>query len=327
MRSQTEWRDAQLVGRKKIASDVLRLDFAVPGALPAFDPGAHLMIRVMIDGNPAIRTYTSLPAAKGALSIAVKLHPQSRGGSAFVWGLEVGEAVRLTLPDNRFELSWRASEYLLIAGGIGITPIYGMARALQARAQPLRMLYGAQNRAAMPFIEELEGLLGTTLDTYSADAREFIDFDTEFARLAADGEVYICGPLGMLNAAKAAWAKAARPVSRLRYEVFGDSGKFAEESFEVEVLNLGITVEVPPDRTMLAALREAGVEMISDCERGECGLCAVGVVETDAKIDHRDVFFSEEEKDEGAQICACVSRFVGGKAIIDTGYRGAAKGG
>ncbi|MGH1331399.1 MAG: PDR/VanB family oxidoreductase [Paracoccaceae bacterium] len=325
MRSQTEWRDAVVLGREEIAKDVLRLDFAVPGALPAFDPGAHLMIRVMIDGKPAIRTYTSLPAAKGALSIAVKLHPQSRGGSAFVWGLEAGDPVRLTLPDNRFELSWRASEYLLIAGGIGITPIYGMARALQARAQPVRMLYGAQNRSAMPFVDELEGLLGEALETYSADDAQFIDFEAEFARLAADGEAYICGPLGMLNAAKAAWARAGRPVSRLRYEVFGDSGKFAEESFEVEVLNLGVTVEVPPDRTMLAALREAGVEMISDCERGECGLCAVGIIDTDAEIDHRDVFFSDEEKLESAHICACVSRFVGGKAIIDIGYRGEAK--
>ena len=113
---------------------------------------------------------------------------------------------------------------------------------------------------------------------------------------------------------------AGRPVSRLRYEVFGDSGLFAESPFTVEVLNRGIAVPVRSDQTLLEALRAAGVDMISDCERGECGLCAVRVVTHDGAIDHRDVFFSAHEKLENQRMCACVSRFTGGSGVIDTGY-------
>jgi vanillate O-demethylase ferredoxin subunit len=127
--------------------------------------------------------------------------------------------------------------------------------------------------------------------------------------------------MGMLNAVKSAWAEAGRPIGRLRYEVFGDSGEFAEAPFRVEVPGRQVTVEVRPEQTLLEALLGAGIDMIYDCERGECGLCAVEVLEHDRAIDHRDVFFSEEEKHSGRRMCACVSRLAGGKAVIDVGYR------
>jgi len=125
----------------------------------------------------------------------------------------------------------------------------------------------------------------------------------------------------MLEAAKAAWAEAGRPISRLRYEVFGDSGLFAEKPFSVEVLNRGTRVAVRSDQSLLDALIGAGVEMIHDCRRGECGLCAVQVMGDGVEIDHRDVFFSAEEKAEGHKMCACVSRLTEGHAVIDVGYR------
>jgi len=131
----------------------------------------------------------------------------------------------------------------------------------------------------------------------------------------------LCGHIGMLEAAKAAWAAAGRPISRLRYEVFGDSGLFAEKPFVVDVLNRDISVPVRSDQTLLEALIGAGVEMIYDCQRGECGLCAVKVLEKEAEIDHRDVFFSPEEKAENHRMCACVSRLSEGRAVIDIGYR------
>jgi len=126
----------------------------------------------------------------------------------------------------------------------------------------------------------------------------------------------------MLEAAKAAWAASGRPISRLRYEVFGDSGLFAEKSFTVDVLNRDISIPVRSDQTLLEALLGAGVDMIYDCQRGECGLCAVTIVEKDAAIDHRDVFLSSEEKAENHRMCSCVSRFSEGHAVIDIGYRG-----
>src|SRR5690606_21515711 len=117
--------------------DVRFIAFAVEGTLPRFDPGSHSNFRVEIEGEYTTRTYTVVPASRGHIGVAVKLHPQSRGGSRFMWALGVGDAVRLTLPENRFELSWRAGHYLLLAGGLGVTPIYGMARALAARGASL----------------------------------------------------------------------------------------------------------------------------------------------------------------------------------------------
>lgn len=321
MRNRVEWRDAVVAEIRQVADDVRQIAFAVDGAVPRFDPGSHSNFRVTINGEAANRTYTVIPAGPGQIAIAVKLHPQSRGGSRFMWDLEVGDAVRLTLPENRFELSWRAPHYLLLAGGIGITPIYGMAKALAARGASMRLVYGARSSGLMAFAGELQDLLGDRLSLRDNSIGQHVDLAAEFAALPDGAECYLCGPIGMLEAAKTAWAAAGRPVSRLRYEVFGDSGLFAESAFTVDVLNRDLSVSVRPDQTLLDALRGAGVEMISDCERGECGLCAVKVLERDAAIDHRDVFFSAEEKAEGHRMCACVSRLTGGHAVIDIGYR------
>lgn len=322
MRNRVEWRDATVADISIIADDVRHITFAVDGAVPRFDPGSHSNFRVEINGQPATRTYTIIPAPPGHIAVAVKLHPQSRGGSRYMWSLEQGQPMRLTLPENRFELSWRAPHYLLLAGGIGITPIYGMAKALKARGASLRVVYGARSRGLMAFADELTALLGGDLVLRDNSAGEFIDLAAEFAALPPDAECYLCGPLGMLEAAKAAWAASGRPISRLRYEVFGDSGLFAEKPFVVDVLNRNISVPVRSDQTLLEALIGAGVEMIYDCQRGECGLCAVTIVEKDAAIDHRDVFLSAEEKAENHRMCSCVSRFSEGHAVIDIGYRG-----
>ncbi|MFD1254173.1 Phenoxybenzoate dioxygenase subunit beta [Devosia equisanguinis] len=321
MRNRVEWRDATVAEVRQIADDVRYIAFAVDGVVPRFDPGSHSNFRVEINGQPANRTYTIIPAPSGQIAVAVKLHPQSRGGSRFMWALEHGAAVRLTLPENRFELSWRAPHYLLLAGGIGITPIYGMARALMARGASLRVVYAARSRGLMAFAEDLQDLLGGQLVLRDNSIGEHVDLAAEFAALPPDAECYLCGPIGMLEAAKAAWADAGRPISRLRYEVFGDSGLFAEKPFVVDVLNRDISVPVRSDQTLLEALIGAGVEMIYDCQRGECGLCAVKVLEKEAEIDHRDVFFSPEEKAENHRMCACVSRLSEGRAVIDIGYR------
>ncbi|MBF0680188.1 MAG: oxidoreductase [Devosia sp.] len=321
MRNRLEWRDGRVASLRQVADDVLCLTFAVDGGVPRFDPGSHTNIRVEIGGKQAIRTYTVVPAEKGHLSVAVKLHPQSRGGSRFMWTLREGDLVRLTVPENRFELSWRAPHYLLLAGGIGITPIFGMAKALVARGASVRLVYGAREAGLMSFRDELQDLLGDRVLVRDNSKGDHVDLAGEFAALPADGECYLCGPIGMLEAAKHAWVASGRPLSRLRYEVFGDSGLFAEEEFRVDILNRNQSVTVRPDQTLLEALIDAGVDMVYDCQRGECGLCAVKVIEREGAIDHRDVFLSAEQKAENDRMCACVSRLTSGGGTIDVGYR------
>lgn len=322
MRNRIEWRDAVLSSVEDVAAETRKFVFDMSGHVPRFAPGSHVNIRVMINGEPAIRTYSALPADSGQIAIAVKLHEHSRGGSRAMWRMQVGETTRITLPENRFELSWRANHYLLVAGGIGITPIYGMAQALADRGVSVRLVYGARSRTAMAFADDLQQLLGERLALHDSSADSRIDFAKEFSAVPPNAEVYLCGPIGMLEAAKTAWAEAGHPPSRLRYEVFGDSGLFAEKRFTVDILNHNKRVEVGPDETLLDALLQSGVDMVYDCKRGECGLCAVKIVEKSAEIDHRDVFLSPHEKAENQRMCACVSRLTEGNALIDIGYRG-----
>lgn len=321
MKSRIEWTNARVVATDEIATDVRQIRFEMDQPLGRFQPGSHISIKVETPHGPAVRTYTCVEHTAHELMIAVKRHTNSRGGSAFMWTLEKDRDVEISLPENRFELGWGAPAYLVIAGGIGVTPVLGMAKALAAREENVRMVYAARSAGHMAYSAELQNALGERLSLFASDKGERIDFGALLADLPEGGEVYACGPIRMLNALKSAWAKTGRPASHLRFEVFGDSGDFAEQTFEVEILNRPGRISVRPDETLLDALLAANVPMIFDCQRGECGLCAVGVVDHATEIDHRDVFFSEGEKSEGRKMCACVSRFAGGTAKIDTGYR------
>jgi ferredoxin-NADP reductase len=326
MLSTNLWCKAHLDSIRPVASDVREFTFAVEHDLPAFEPGAHIRIKVTIAGTPAIRSYTVLPSPSGTLRIAVKQHEVSRGGSAYLWQMKEGDAAELSLPENRFALSWRNEPCLLIAGGIGITPIYGMAMALAQSGRTFRLLFGARSRDQMAFVDDLKAACGDNLALFAQDKGEMIPLEAEINALPPDGEVYMCGPLPMLTAVKAIWEKTGRPVSRLRFEVFGDSGLHAEQAFTVHLPAYGKSVHVPQDKSLLQALQDAGIPMIYDCQRGECGLCAVTLEQVNAPVDHRDVFFSAHEKAENRRMCTCVSRLVGGEAVIDTGYRADAAG-
>lgn len=322
MKQGQDWRSARVADVRQIARDIRRLVFDVDGGAPAFDAGSHLAIRVGLGAGAALRSYTCVPCDAGQLAIAVKLHPRSRGGSRYIWSLGVGDRVQLRMPENHFPLAWNAPEYVLLAGGVGITPLFGMAQALAARGAQVQLHYGAEDEQAMAYRVELATLLGDRARFYADAQAQRPDLPSIIAAMHSDALMYVCGPLPMLNAAKAAWAQAGRPHSRLRYEVFGDTGAHPEQAFRVRVQGLDRDVSVAADQSLLAALQAAGIDMIYDCQRGECGLCAVRLVQTDAQIDHRDVFFSATEKAQNHHMCACVSRLVGGCAVIDIGYRG-----
>ena len=121
----------------------------------------------------------------------------------------------------------------------------------------------------------------------------------------------------MLDAARHAWIGAGHPLSDLRYETFGSSGTLPTESFRVRQKGSDVELEIPRERSMLDVLNASGFEVISDCKRGECGLCAIDVVEVDGEIDHRDVFFSDHQKESNQKICTCVSR-ARGTITVDT---------
>ena len=324
MSEPVEWGGATLRAVRDLTADIRLFEIEPAGEFVAPTPGSHINVAVLIGGRPDVRSYSVVgPCTDGFYRIAVKLLGDTRGGSAYMWSLAPGAKLTISTPGNHFELSRGRPEYLLLAGGIGITPIYTMALALAQEGATVRLLYACRRRQDLALADDLQDHLGERLRVFVDEEGQRVDLDGEIARLPPGGELYVCGPIGMLEAAKRAWQKSGRPVDQLRFETFGNSGRYPSEPFRVKIPRLGMEVEVPQNKTMLDALEEAGIGMIFDCLRGECGLCALTIVETDGIVDHRDVFFSDEEKAANAKLCTCVSRVVGGSITVDTADRAA----
>ncbi len=323
MRFSLHWSEAKVAATRDLTPSI-RLIEIVPadGHSEPWRPGAHIDVAVMADGRPETRSYSLVgrPQA-GIYRIAVRRAPDSRGGSAFMHGLKPGQALRISNPQTLFEIDWQAPEALLIAGGIGITPILGMAEAIAEHGTPMRLAYCGRRRSDMAFLAELEERLGERLSLHVSEEGSRIDLTAAIAGLGREAACYVCGPMRLLDAVRAAWADAGRSPARLHFETFGSSGHFAAEPFEVLVPRHDVRVTVGAHESLLQALRDAGVEVLSDCERGECGLCALDVIEAEGEIDHRDVFFSEQQKAFGDKVCVCVSRAIGGRLVLDTAYR------
>jgi ferredoxin-NADP reductase len=304
-----------------VAADVRLVELVPDGGARPYALGSHLDIHVG-HGPPDVRSYSLVGEAPrdGAYRIAVKLLPESRGGSIWMHALEPGARVEIGEPSSHFELRHGRSEYLLIAGGIGVTPLVGMAEVLARTGSPVRFLYAARDREQMPFARELGELLGDRLELFPSSEGRRLDLPAELARLAPEGECYLCGPLRLLDAVRETWQALGRPPSLLRFETFASSGRYDAEPFTVHVRDHGRAVAVAAERTLLDALQDAGIPVMSDCLRGECGICAVEVVGVDGELDHRDVFLSEAQRAECELICTCVSR-ARGALTIDTGFR------
>jgi vanillate O-demethylase ferredoxin subunit len=331
MRHNDIWHSATLRAHRDLSATVREFEIRPEGGLRPWSVGAHLNLRVPIDGREDVRSYSlvGLPQqaeADGAYRIAVRRADPSRGGSRHLWSLQTGDELLIGEPNQHFELGLKASQTLLVAGGIGITPLLGMAQQLARQGAPLRMLYAARNRSELVYLDTLRDALGSALRTFCSDADERIDLDAEIAALAPGAQLALCGPLRLLDAARAAWARARRPPADLRFETFGNSGRHAAEAFWVELPRHGLRLQVPADRSLLDVLEDAGIDTLADCKRGECGLCALDIVSVQGTVDHRDVFFSTEQKRSDRRLCTCVSRVSGGGVVLDSAYRPDAPG-
>lgn len=319
----THFQPARVRAVRDVASDVRMIEIEPEAGAHEYPTGSHLDVAVVIDELPDIRSYSLVGErpADGAYRIAVKEIADSRGGSVFVRALESDARVEVSEPKSNFELQFGRTEYLLVAGGIGITPMLGMAYALERHGRPFRLLYAARTRAQMAFADELAALLGERLELFVSDEGRRLDLGAEIDRLDPDGELYLCGPVRLRDTALHAWRDRRRRPDRLQFETFASGGRFAPEEFTVRVEGYEDQITVRRNRTLLNALTDAGVDMMWDCLRGECGLCAAKVLAVDGELDHRDVFLSEEQQRDGETIVTCVSRAVGGAIEIDTGFR------
>jgi len=318
------WQQGRIARIEDIAPTIRLFEIEVEGGADPWQPGAHLGVRVHCDGREEQRHYSLLDLGRddGRYRIAVKRIDDGLGGSRFMWSRAVGDELEITQPRDDFDLSLGAPAYVFLAGGIGVTPLLSMARKVSRGGTPLQFHYAVRNRSEAVFADLLREWLGDALHLHVSAEGGRCDVARVVAACPADAELYVCGPLGMLEAARSAWQSAGRPAERFRFESFGSGGHHANQVFTVSLPRYGLELPISAHESILSALETAGVEILSGCRRGECGLCAVDILECAASLDHRDVFFSAAEKAEGKRMCTCVSRATGGRIVIDTDYRG-----
>jgi ferredoxin-NADP reductase len=322
MRFAEHWMGCTIAATRDVTAGIREITLVPDAPVVPYPLGSHVNVSLLIDGQPQTRSYSLVGERQtDALRIAVRLAPDSRGGSRAMWALQPGARLQISSPSSLFDIDWMRSSYCLIAGGIGITPITGIAGALQRRdGIDVRLHYAVKSRADAAYLEELSDLLGENLTVHASDESARLDLAATFAALPANAIAILCGPMRMLEAARRAWNESGRAPTDLRYETFGSSGLLPTAEFRVRLKGSAAEIVVPQGRSMLAALNDAGYEVMSDCERGECGVCAIDVIAVDGQIDHRDVFFSDHQKHENARICPCVSRAVG-TVTVDTLYQ------
>ena len=323
MLTSNDWQGATVRRITTLSPSVRELELQPDLGCARPAPGSHLPVRLRLaDGRVLERRYSVVgPSDDGeAWRIAVKRCQPSRGGSAAMHALAVGDRLQLLPPQNHFAPSLRAPQHLLVAGGIGITPLVGMARALVARGADCRLVYAVRQAEDLVYADTLRALLGDRLQTLVGSAGQRLDIAAELAGLHPDAQLLLCGPARLTRAAQAAWHAAGRPAHRLRFETFGAVATEAEP-FWVKLPRHDLAFTVPADQTLLQALDAHGIATLRDCQRGECGLCALDVLSVEGRIDHHDVFLSPAERDADRRLCACVSRVRGGGVVLDTAYR------
>jgi vanillate O-demethylase ferredoxin subunit len=314
--NQPDWQTGRVVSSSLVARDVRRITIERPPRGRAM-PGSHLDVRVRIGDAVDTRSYSVVESSDDGsrLTISVLRTPQSRGGSIHMHGLRAGDELDVTQPLQNFPLSVGAPSYVLLAGGIGITALVEMGRVLHALRADYTFVYVGRARDRMAYVDELELLHGDRLVVHVDDEGSPIDVPALVASLAADTaagatELYLCGPIRLMDAVRRSWEGAGLPPANLRYETFGNSGWFQPQDFVVSIPRLGIEANVGANETMLEALTRAGADLMYDCRKGECGLCLVDIDQVDGTVDHRDVFLSASQKSTDRTLCACVSRVV-----------------
>ena len=308
--------DVRVESKLQVADGVVALTLReINGSpLPRWSPGAH--VDLLVDGVPT-RQYSLCgdPADPRQWWLGILRDADGGGGSRFVHDqLRAGEVVRVRGPRNNFGLA-DSPRYLFIAGGIGITPILPMIAAAQAAAADWHLLYGGRQRGSMAFLEEL-ARYGDRVTVAPQDETGLLDLDTFLGSPRPDTLVYCCGPEPLLAAVEErcrAW-----PPRSLRVERFSArplTAPVLAEAFEVELARSQVSLTIPPDRSILDVVEEAGIGVLSSCAEGTCGTCETAVL--DGLPDHRDSVLTEDERRAGDCMMICVSRSCTARLVLN----------
>jgi ferredoxin-NADP reductase len=278
--------------------------------LPAFTPGAHLPVTLELEtGERVQRHYSilSVPDATGYYDIAVLNETHGRGGSRHLHeSVRAGDQLMSGQPKNEFPLSDSAEHSILIAGGIGITPILSMLRSLQERGQSFELHYSARRCSDLAFRRDIEDLVGDRATFYASQkpGGSRMDLQAILSQLGAGVHIYVCGPRLLITSVRDVAADNGWPTEQIHFESFGAALTAEDRAITVTLARSDTTLTVPATQSILDTLLDAGLTVPHDCKRGECSLCTTRVIE--GKPEHRDLCLDNNERKES--MCMCVSR-------------------
>ncbi|MBB2487523.1 oxidoreductase [Mitsuaria sp. WAJ17] len=287
-------------------ADVLELRLRHPQGqvLPGWSAGAHLRLKLPVSCVQGLERHYSLIGAQGAAEeyrIAVLRDPASRGGSLWIHEqLTQGQALDVDGPFDSFPLQAGQGRTVLMAGGIGITPMHAMAHALNAAGQPFELHYLARSEDRLVMLDELRALQNAHLHLHAGSTPPALD--ALLGAFSPGATLHACGPVPLLNALRERGAALGWPASALHFESFGARTQTGDKPIRVHLAQSGIEVDVQPGTSILDALIAADAFVAYDCKRGECGQCHSRVLE--GRPLHRDVCLSPAQRAEG--LCTCV---------------------
>jgi ferredoxin-NADP reductase len=292
--------------------------------LPAWTAGAHIALHLTSPTRGLVVRHYSLIGGDGlrddppnTYRIAVQREEHGFGSNLIHETFKTGTPLRMGPPVNSFALDRDASKVLLLAGGIGITPLVPMARSLLRRKRTFQVVYSGRCVEQMAYTQPLKALCGDALRLQCSDSDGVLDIPALLAQQDADTQVYVCGPTPFINAAIAAAQALGWAEGRLRSEAFISSVLPGDTPFKVLLKKTGREVQVRSDESLLDALSQARVPVFWDCRKGECGLCVTKVLSHDGELQHRDRYLTDEEKTQGQSMCLCVSRTNGQSLVLD----------
>ena len=312
----------RVTGMRQLTPNIRAYELrAADGAdLPAVRAGAALDVPMRLkSGVQTTRRYSiaSDPGRRDGYEIAVLREDEGSGGSAAVHSdFQLGMTLHCGVPVNDFALHTDDRPVVLIAGGIGITPIKAMVHQLRAEGRPFELHYAVRSRGHAAYLAELQHAVGADLHVYAGDQQQRFDAARAIALAAAHTVFFVCGPQRLIDAVLAAGRAAGVAEDRIRFERFSSASVSpADRALSVTLHRSGKRVHVAPEQTILDAVEAAGVPVGFGCRSGTCGTCQVKVL--GGAPEHRDTALTDDQRNNEGLVCICVSRAAGAELTLD----------
>ncbi len=314
------WLDMRVLSKRREADDIFSFVLAPvqeDDALAPYQAGAHVSVKA----GAWVRQYSLCPGPEdgAALAIAVHRDSQGRGGSQFFCdSIDEGDVIAVSAPVNHFPLVQAEAPPILLAGGIGITPLLSMAYALTQAGRSFDLHYLGRRRSRMAFLDTLATLCPHRTHVHIEDERDTpLELATLIGQPAQGRHLYVCGPPGMIDAVQECALHLGWPPHHIHFERFSANAPAAagDRAFEVVIASSGQCVNVPAGTSAAQALKAAGVDIPVSCEQGLCGLCMTGLLQ--GRPDHRDAVLTPQEIAEGRLFLPCCSRALDARLVLD----------